>query len=129
MGFDSLAAVELRNGLAAASGLPLQPTLVFDYPTPALLAGHLLEALQQEGGGEAVLESNEREIREALASIPLAHLRRAGLMDALLQLAGSAKAAEPEVAVDGEAIDEMDLESLIRKSADTTTTESPKERT
>jgi acyl carrier protein len=90
LGFDSLAAVELRNGLAAATGLDLAPTLIFDHPTPIELARLLLSRLAW--GGERAVDSVSAELDRlalALSSLPAEDLQRAGIAERLhLLLAG-----------------------------------------
>ncbi|WP_375803578.1 type I polyketide synthase, partial [Streptomyces sp. A012304] len=49
-GFDSLAAVELRNRLNATTALRLSGALTFDHPTPAAMARHLRSRLLGERG-------------------------------------------------------------------------------
>ena len=106
----------------------LPTTLVFDYPNPDVLARHLHGELGL-GGGEAPSgngarsvdvpspddRGEESRVRATLASIPVAKLRQAGLLDALLGLADPEnRPAKPRWAGDSAAIDDLDVDSLIR---------------
>jgi acyl transferase domain-containing protein len=42
LGFDSAASFELRDKLTRVVGIPLPGSVIFDYPTPDLLVGHVL---------------------------------------------------------------------------------------
>jgi acyl carrier protein len=117
LGFDSLAAVELRNRLQATTGMRLTATAVFDYPSSTALAAFIAASFSPSAGAAAgALESREHEIREVLASIPLARLRGAGLLDPLVRLAEQGEVAGDEAEADAESIDAMDVEELIRES-------------
>ena len=65
-GFDSLAAVELRNRLSTVAGLALTATAVFDHPTPRRLAEHLLA--EASAGGAA----RRSAVRAQLSDEPVA---------------------------------------------------------
>ncbi|WTT37065.1 SDR family NAD(P)-dependent oxidoreductase [Kitasatospora sp. NBC_00085] len=67
MGFDSLAAVELRNLLNKATGLRLPTTLVFDFPTPTTLVQHLGTALAPADAAPKSLEAQLELLEVALA--------------------------------------------------------------
>jgi acyl transferase domain-containing protein/acyl carrier protein len=80
LGFDSLAAVELRNRLGLASGSRLPSTIVFDHPSPAALAAFLLERIAGEDSRPLVdVELDALESR-------LAHIDEGERMSALVRL-------------------------------------------
>jgi acyl transferase domain-containing protein/acyl carrier protein len=114
LGFDSLAAVELRNRLSAGAGLRLPPTLVFDYPTAEAVAGHLLGELDPESSGDPA-EAREREIEQVLLQLEQALAGVDGderlrvLLDGRLR---SLLAALSDRAADEPALDEEGLGSM-----------------
>ncbi|WP_280397729.1 type I polyketide synthase [Nocardia carnea] len=116
LGFDSLAAIEMRNKLRAATGRTVGVAAVFDYPTVTKLSEWLLEDLGFSGDGPTPEEPSDAEIRRQLAAVPIAALRGSGLLDALLRLTETGAPAAPEAASEqaGSSIDEMDPSELVR---------------
>ncbi|MFJ9363893.1 SDR family NAD(P)-dependent oxidoreductase [Nocardia sp. NPDC101769] len=114
LGFDSITAVEFRNALKSITGLRLPATLVFDYPSPQALAGYLAEEFTDTRAPEASADPSDNDIRQALYTIPVARLREAGLLDALMKLAhGPETQDETDRAVTEESIDDLDIDDLI----------------
>jgi acyl carrier protein len=85
LGFDSLTAVDLRNRLNRATGLSLNATLAFDYPTPRAVVDKILAELEGDGGkpsppdGERVADVAEERALRDIDDLDLGDLVERGL--------------------------------------------------
>ncbi|MFG3054237.1 type I polyketide synthase [Kitasatospora sp. NPDC048239] len=114
LGFDSLSGVEFRNQLNKAVGVQVPTTVVFDYPTPGALSGHVRNLLLPEDEEAAEPEQTDEDVRRMLAAIPVQELRDSGLLEGLLRLADGGAAAEAEDAPSDQDIDSMQVDDLIQ---------------
>ncbi|MDM4142049.1 MULTISPECIES: type I polyketide synthase [Mycobacterium] len=108
LGFDSMIGVELRNRLTSHTGLALSRTLIFDYPTPAALADHLRRQLLHDEP-----ESDDERMWSTLRKIPVRELRRTGLLEKLLLLAGAPETPAADANPAADEIDSLSPDALI----------------
>jgi polyketide synthase 12 len=118
LGFDSLTSVELCNRLASSTGLRLSSTLVFSYPTPEELSGHLSDLLRP--AAEPGVDEDAT-IREVLRTVSIDRLRSVGILEHILACAEPESPEDsggaPGGTVPGELAD-LDLEALLELALD-----------
>ncbi|WP_280454478.1 type I polyketide synthase [Nocardia brasiliensis] len=71
LGFDSLGAVEFRNRLKAATGMKLRTAVLFDYPTPEVLARHICDAIAPADDAPARVLAEIDALAELCGSVDL----------------------------------------------------------
>ncbi|MEV7523950.1 SDR family NAD(P)-dependent oxidoreductase [Streptomyces sp. NPDC091371] len=70
LGFDSVAAVDLRTRLVAATGRPLPTSMIYDHPSPAALSAHLWSELcQDDSDGELPVLAQLDRLEEAAGAL------------------------------------------------------------
>ncbi|MET7683478.1 type I polyketide synthase [Streptomyces sp. NPDC005423] len=88
LGFDSVAAVELRSRLVEATGANLPSTMVFDHATPTALAAFLRTELLPDGDGHTDVLAELDRFENLAAALDPEQIRAARLTSRLQTLLG-----------------------------------------
>uniref|UniRef100_UPI0039F5FE9D SDR family NAD(P)-dependent oxidoreductase n=1 Tax=Streptomyces sp. KLOTTS4A1 TaxID=3390996 RepID=UPI0039F5FE9D len=115
LGFESLTAVNLRNQLAARTGLRLPVTLVFDHPTPTALAefmrGELGGATRTSAGAETAMLSDLDRLEAGLAGLDGDEGAQQRITARLRALVARLDGEHTSAEADGEVADRLDAAS------------------
>jgi acyl carrier protein len=109
LGFDSLAAVELRNRLSQALEARLPATSLFDYPSPLVLTRFLLTHASQAGAPGAVADGELERLEALLESAP---------GDARMEMLNRLRSLVTRVSLDSDTAPEPDGADLDSASDD-----------
>ncbi len=114
MGFDSLAAVELYDRLGALAGRPLPSTLVFNFPTPARIAGRLATVLAAPAAPATGSAEDEIARFEAAVQATSDGSERQMIADRLEKIISTLRQSTPSApSASGEDIDTVSVDRLL----------------
>ncbi|MFG2409862.1 type I polyketide synthase [Streptomyces brevispora] len=117
LGFDSVAAVELRQALTTATGTQLPATLVFDYATPTALADHLHTRLFPDSDDTAtpILAEVDR-FEELIGALGIEEIRSSRItsrLQTLLDTLTTLQSGETGVAAVRDTLDEASADDVL----------------